>query len=206
MASTTSESQSVTPSWKTAIDVSIARSRKVRGGNYVQLATVDQATGEPRVRTVVFRGFLQGDNLTMKMITDRRSSKVKEAGQGGKCELLYWFGKTSEQYRIRGALRFVGDSEDDKFLASARKQQWGNLSDKAREQFFWDPPGVYSSQGPVPEGGRDADGQLLAPPKDFLLVLLRPSRIDYLRLTDNYRSVDELDAEQGEWSSSRINP
>ena len=43
--------------WRERIDASIARSRKVRGGNYVQIATVDEA-GLPRCRTVVFRGWV----------------------------------------------------------------------------------------------------------------------------------------------------
>lgn len=40
--------------WRERIEVSIAKSRKIRGGNYVQLATVDE-DGHPRCRTVVFR-------------------------------------------------------------------------------------------------------------------------------------------------------
>jgi hypothetical protein len=83
-------------SWKTRMDISIAKSRKIRGSNYVQLSTVDVLTCEPRCRTVVFRGFVKGsippssvvdndgdgcdfgDGCVMKMITDARSSKVNE--------------------------------------------------------------------------------------------------------------------------------
>jgi hypothetical protein len=73
--------------WKSRIDISIAKSRKIRGSNYVQISTVDHTTMEPRCRTVVFRGFMKdvptknrieyGD-CVMKMITDLRSNKVKE--------------------------------------------------------------------------------------------------------------------------------
>jgi pyridoxamine 5'-phosphate oxidase len=71
-------------SWLNRIEASIARSRKVKGGNYVQIATVD-GEGLPHCRTVVFRGFLtytEGDtaNLAMKMITDSRSDKVQQIG------------------------------------------------------------------------------------------------------------------------------
>ena len=81
-------------SWKNRIDISIAKSRSTRGSNYVQLSTVDGKTGEPRCRTVVFRGFVKGSTpqsldsdgsggdfgagCVMKMITDARSSKVHE--------------------------------------------------------------------------------------------------------------------------------
>ena len=44
--------------WHDRIQVAIARSRKVKGGNYVQLATVDE-DGDPACRTVVFRGAWQ---------------------------------------------------------------------------------------------------------------------------------------------------
>ena len=73
--------------WKSRIDISIAKSRKIRGSNYVQISTVDHATMEPRCRTVVFRGFMKNVPLlhpttmygdcVMKMITDVRSNKVK---------------------------------------------------------------------------------------------------------------------------------
>jgi pyridoxamine 5'-phosphate oxidase len=241
-------------SWKSRLDESIAKSRKIRGGNFVQLATVDDLTHEPRCRTVVFRGFQQnlpealavritntgsgGDDSSsscvMKMITDARSNKVvRESASASKCaEIVWWFGKTNEQYRIRGELVYVGSGaeaaaadtgdHDALLLARARKEQWGNLSEKAREQFYWPEPGLtYSDEDEshvaVPfVGGRDAAGVVLPPPPTFLLVLLRPRRCEYLRLTDNYRQIDELviatatvGGTAGDnvlWTMQRVNP
>lgn len=65
------------------------------------------------------------------MITDARSAKLAESRR---CELCWWFAKSSEQYRVSGELKYVGPDDPDQDL---RKQQWGNLSDKAREQFYW---------------------------------------------------------------------
>eukprot|EP00957_Ditylum_brightwellii_P090721 6909381-Ditylum_brightwellii.AAC.1 len=83
------------------------------------------------------------------MITDDRSSKVAEVSGRTEqsAELVWWFSKSSEQYRIRGKIQFVGGAgkfelDGDEFFAQARKQQWGNLSDMAREQFYWKEPGV----------------------------------------------------------------
>ena len=213
--------ESVIP-WRERINGSIARSRKIRGGNYVQIATVDPETCEPRCRTVVFRGFLSprptedgsaGDqeSCVMKMITDLRSSKVGEASghtspaTSNTCELVWWFAKSSEQYRVRGSLQFVGGDESDDFLARMRKEQWGNLSDMAREQFYWRDPSIeYEPQVKVPEGGRGEDGKVLPPPDNFLLMLLNPTRVDYLRLGDNFRQFDELEGET--WTEKRVNP
>ena len=255
------------PNWKERIDASIAKSRKIRGSNYVQISTIDVEAMEPRCRTVVFRGFLKGVPLAaisdallgctrdsdgdaldggcygdcvMKMITDMRSGKVREASSSGDdakkekekngvAELVWWFPKSSEQYRVRGRLRFVGGGSDDEtggYLEKERREQWGNLSDMAREQFYWSDPGVaYSGKPDVPAGGRGDDGAVLSPPRNFLLMLLYPTRVDYLRLTDNYHQVDEWfsrgsgggnDGDDGiiggssssssRWKSMRVNP
>lgn len=215
--------ESVIP-WRERINGSIARSRKIRGGNYVQIATVDPETCEPRCRTVVFRGFLSPrpkedgsaadkgeESCVMKMITDLRSSKVGEASghtsptTSNTCEMVWWFAKSSEQYRVRGKLQFVGGDESDDFLVRMRKEQWGNLSDMAREQFYWRDPSIeYEPQVKVPEGGRGEDGKILPPPENFLLMLLNPTRVDYLRLTDNFRQFDEFEGEK--WLEKRVNP
>ena len=129
--------------WKENIKRSIGKSRKVRGGNYVQIATVD-ANNNPTNRTVVFRGWLPLNNgkEAMKMITDSRSEKVKHIQLNNKCEMVWWFSKSSEQYRIFGELETIGEENTNQDLLIARKQQWGNLSDSAREQFYWTTPGI----------------------------------------------------------------
>jgi hypothetical protein len=212
-------------SWRAMLEISSNRSRKIRGSNFVQIATVDPETKEPRCRTVVFRGFLKlpeghsclnyCDDLSciMKMITDSRSQKVSQAmGHPNKAaELLWWFPKSSEQYRVSGELLFVGSGQfaldGDSDLATARKEQWGNLSDSAREGFLVEqfPGEAYSGETQVPAGGRDEEGKVLPPPESFLLMLLIPKSVDYVRLTNMYRQVDERNA-KGEWSFLRVNP
>jgi len=259
------------PNWKERIDISIAKSRKIRGSNYVQISTINYEMMEPRCRTVVFRGFLKGVpfgamkdvlcsdvggveetasqsqpaggdeenyNCVIKMITDLRSSKVQELEMfhelkdGGKnantAEMVWWFPKSSEQYRISGRLQFIGSNgplysyadtrnfkENNNYFEAERKQQWGNLSDMAREQFYWEKPGVpysttWAEAKGVPPGGRGDDGKVLPPPDAFLIMLFYPAKIDYLRLGDNYRQIDEWDWGDGDrgchWKSMRVNP
>lgn len=229
-------------SWRSLLEVSIAKTRKIRGSNYVQIATVD-SNGEPHCRTVVFRGFLNnmptghtlwnvcgevasddkdgsdGKSCIMKMCTDLRSKKVEENANNPMSEMVWWFPKTSEQYRIRGPLMMVGEDNDDKILSIARKELWGNLSDPARESFL-DPitPGEpfhkdnnNNNKGgddvTVPKGGRDEEGKVVPPPKNFLLMLLDPRRVDYLRLTGaQYRQIDVHDDDSKSWSQERVNP
>jgi len=191
--------------WRDLIDISIKRSKKVRGGNYVQLATVD-LDGNPKCRTVVFRGFSKlHEKEYLRMITDGRSEKIAHIKNNPKCEMVWWFQKSSEQYRISGQLRLIGSDEEDREAIIARKQQWGNLSDRAREQMFWNHPGVpYEGEPEVPVAGRDSEGKVLEPPDSFLLMLLEPETVKYLRLTDNYAQTDML--ENGAWNITRVNP
>lgn len=222
--SNNSQGQSFAPPltpWREAIEVSIAKSRKIRGGNYVQLSTIDSAINEPRCRTVVFRGFQplapQNSYTTtakkpsvMKMITDSRSSKVKELTSSSIAEMVWWFSQSSEQYRIRGRIQLVGENTEDDYLRQARKEEWGDLSDSAREQFYWTTPGILHQEHKaieIPKGGRDAlSGRVLPPPKEFLLMLLHPFHVDYLRLSDNYRQIDDLDNDSKLWFSKRVTP
>jgi len=207
-------------SWRSLLEVSVAKSRKIRGSNYVQISTVNQ-DGEPRCRTVVFRGFLNSVNLpedhamspnnggyfdgkpcVMKMCTDLRSKKVEEVAHQPISEMVWWFPKTSEQYRVRGSLLLVGDEYDDRALQIARKEMWGNLSDPARESFL-DDKSVPSIRG------RGDDGKIVPVPANFLLMLLNPTYVDYLRLTGaQYRQIDQRvhDAIQSTWSSKRVKP
>lgn len=223
MASEVMEDQEVGPtdqSWRSLLEVSIAKSRKIRGSNYVQISTVSK-NGEPRCRTVVFRGFLRSSNLPedhpmspqngghfdgkpciMKMCTDLRSRKVGEVAHQPISEMVWWFPKTSQQYRVRGSLLLVGDDNDDKALQIARKEMWGNLSDPARESFLDDESVRYI-------GGRADDGKVLPVPANFLLMLLNPTYVDYLQLTGaQYRQIDERvgDARKSTWSSKRVKP
>lgn len=188
--------------WRARLDQSIARSRKVRGANFVQLATVD-ASGAPHVRTVVFRGFEPAAceaGCVMRMITDTRSDKVSQLAANPRAELVWWFARSSEQYRVSGPVQLVGaapSGPDAEALLGARRAQWGNLSDQAREQFFGPPPGMpigsasaSDGAGAVPAGGRGDDGKVLPPPECFALLLLRPRRVDYLCLNGNERYID----------------
>ena len=107
-----------------------------------------------------------------------------------------------------GKLILVGPDSLSEELLNARKQTWGNLSDPAKEQFFWENPGVdYSGVPKVPVGGRDENGAILPPPINFLLMLLIPEKVKYLCLRNNFAQNDLKTDEIGNiWNSNRVNP
>ena len=284
--------------WRDRIEGSIAKSRKVRGGNYVQLATIGYrataiSNGNPQSRLekipvpenrcLVFRGFCtdfsekflddtkrdfplekpKTKQMMLKMITDKRSAKAQQILENLKndrhnnpAELVWWFSQSSEQYRIAGDLFLIGcTAEDTTVIATSkdnlhdqksisedktdvlkayleeRKKQWGNLSDNAREQFYWNWPGKEYDGEPedIPAGGREnlqtlrvfnsssgstTMGKVLEPPENFMLLLLQPNCCKYLRLSDNFAERDELLqessnvllGEKDSWKCYRTNP
>ncbi|KAL7567317.1 hypothetical protein ACA910_015691 [Epithemia clementina (nom. ined.)] len=239
-------------SWRSRLEQSMSVTRSIRGSNYVQLATVHHETGEPRCRTVVMRGFVtvpehhawfnvcdNNYSCLLQMCTDARSNKVQEQPQGNTsttAELVWWFPSRKEQYRIRGALHFVGadktttatattattpplvfETNEDEIFAKARLDLWAKLSDPARESFYqvgcpgqaYTTPNdnnneekeeeeekeeIANDPAPLPvRDGRDADGKVVPPPPDnFVLVVLNPNYVDYLRLGGTqYRQIDQ---------------
>eukprot|EP00668_Euglena_longa_P005239 GGOE01006167.1.p1 GENE.GGOE01006167.1~~GGOE01006167.1.p1 ORF type:complete len:199 (+),score=17.45 GGOE01006167.1:412-1008(+) len=154
----------------------------------------------------------RSDDSAALPVTDARADKVAEVAGNPRGELVWWFPKRMEQYRIAGQLELVGADHPDADLRLARLDQWGNWTDRSRETMWSPPPGAPHDLAPAvvpPSGGRDRTGQVLPPPDNFLLLLLRPSRTDYLRLTDNFRQVytaaGDVQRPAG-WTSTRVNP
>ncbi|CAK0862273.1 unnamed protein product [Prorocentrum cordatum] len=137
--------------WTVRVQSAIKKSREIRGGNYVQIATVD-ADGAPRCRTVVFRGFqsLEGTPVqAMRMITDARSEKVGHVQRSPACELVWWFPASSEQYRVAGELQLVGPDASGE-LQGARQGAvglWLTLRGKFRPASRGDGKGSWGGTG-----------------------------------------------------------
>ena len=112
------------------------------------------------MRTVVFRGWLW-DTCTLTFVTDLRSAKADEIAHSAHGEACWYFAKARDQFRIEGSLALVSATEADAKLARARTAAWTNLSDGAREQFFWPTPGA-----PVAEQGGAEPGDGTAAPID----------------------------------------
>lgn len=239
-------------SWRSLLETSISESHSKNniGWNYIQISTIEK--GEPRCRTVGFRGFLgEGINnnvahdgyvsmcdglaCTIKMCTDSRSKKVVDTSLL-MAEMVWWFPERNEQYRIRGHLRFIGsngrlkhDSNENDEITSqiekaARKEAWEDIGDQVRTFFFQKSlPGMEfqeesdvrhqkeddTGEGKdVHDGGSGSDG-VPPPPENFLLMLLDPTNVDYLRLykTSQYRQIDSrTQLPPYTWTSRRVNP
>jgi len=110
-------------------------------------------------------------------------------------------------------MQFVG-VEGEGALGEARATMWEKkLRDKAREQFFWvGEPGVEfkevtesSSTSEECDGGEKAT-VVPPPPANFLLALMSPTHVDYLRLKDDYREEHYFNGGEEGWVTTRLNP
>lgn len=174
------------PPWKDDLGLALKRGQRTTA-RYLSLATLgsgsphapDPLAPVPRVRTVVFRGWLWSTTCALTFITDARSDKMAHMGA---CEACWYFEKQREQFRIAGTLQAVGGAEEDAKLLKARAAAWRQLNGEAREQFYASAPG--RPLGDTPACGSSADSHLDDddPADTFGLLILWPTQVDQLRL------------------------
>ncbi|WAL58933.1 Npun_F5749 family FMN-dependent PPOX-type flavoprotein [Thermocoleostomius sinensis] len=191
--------------WRQPLAHALYRNRSLAYSRYAQLATV-QRDGRPANRTIVFRGFLNDTNQ-LKFVTDNRSDKIGQIVQQPWGELCWYFPKTREQFRLLGTLAIVNSVTQEIELATARTEQWQNLSDAARLQFAW----------PHPSNPRDVSTQFdvsapdaTQPLDNFCLLLLNPTQVDHLELRGNPQNRHRYDrietSNETQWTIQEINP
>ena len=116
------------PLWRQRLKSSQSKEGKLASNRWIQLANVSK-NNQPRVRTVVFRGWL--DNNNMLIYTDTRSEKFKDLEMNNNVEVLWLFFKSKSQYRFKGKVYKL--ENNDKY--------WNNLFEKSKVTWFWPSPG-----------------------------------------------------------------
>ena len=116
------------PSWRQDLKSSRKKEGKLPSNRWIQLATVSEKN-EPRLRTVVFRGWYK--NSSMIIFTDKRSEKIEHLKSNPNAEILWLFLKGKSQYRFKGKMSELSDN----------KNYWDTLSEKSKSSWFWGYPG-----------------------------------------------------------------
>ncbi|WP_159783922.1 Npun_F5749 family FMN-dependent PPOX-type flavoprotein [Sodalinema gerasimenkoae] len=187
--------------WRTHLAAALHLNRSLIYARYLQLATV-RPDGTPANRTVVFRGFAEGDRL--QIITDRRSAKMQEIADNCQAEACWYFPKTREQFRLGGSLISVSAASDDEELQRLRSHLWQQISDNARSSFAWPEPG--GDRTPL-EAFQVSPPNPKTPLESFALLLLEPIRVDWLQLRGNPQNRHLYQRNNdGSWSQQELNP
>jgi len=147
----------------------VRRSNKNKGDKackWVQLATVTPS-GLPRARTVVLREVLHPTSSKgllehtwgISMITDARSTKMRDFSSQPVAELVWLLSRTSEQFRVLGQVTAVGpagasdqaagldgaestDVDEREGLQQLRLAAWARMKPGAQAQMRWPHPGL----------------------------------------------------------------
>lgn len=202
----------VSPAWRAAVLTAIKKNDKhMPYAKYLQLATVKK-DGRPANRTVVFRGFL-GESSKVTVVTDLRSSKIKEIEKNAAGEFAWYFPESREQFRIAGDLTVVTKDEESQTLQKDRTDAWGKMSLNGRAQFLWPTPGFPQMENVEKKSQAkqtfEVDDALINDAKNaadnFCLVVMHVDEVDHLSLRSNRRYVHVRD-EKGEWGVTEVNP
>lgn len=185
------------PSWEVLLCRAMDAHVHLPSSSFCQLATVTP-DGLPAVRTVRFRFVLPGSRLVLS--TDLRSEKVRQLASTPVAELCWYFAESQEQFRFHGSAAVVGADATGE-LAAARARSWRDRSAVSRQGFTWPPPGE-----PLAGPAAFAAPEPADPPPPFGLIVLSPSRVDYLDLRPHpqVRAVFERVGEG--WVERRVNP
>lgn len=167
-------------------------------------------------RTMVFRGF--ADNNVLLAITDSRSDKYAKWQQNSNSQICWYFTATREQYRISANVVLVSSSidtpENSQDYVSSRSRIWDDLSDNAKEQFFWSTPKIpisnlnEAAEKPTqftPQRNSKDIGKYEEIPDNFVLVVFEPDYVDYLNLTTIPQTREINSYKQNEWHFESVN-
>ena len=176
------------PLWRQRLKASQSKEGKLASNRWIQIANVSK-NNQPRVRTVVFRGWL--DNTTMLIYTDKRSEKYKDIESNKNIEVLWLFFKTKSQYRFKGKVYEVGDNI----------KYWDNLYERSKEQWFWPSPGkIFDQKDNIPSLNKK-----LSKPNNFSVLKININEVDLLKLEKPVHKR-YLWKKSDNWKCIEINP
>ena len=116
------------PIWRHELKSARQKEGKSPLNRWIQLSTVT-SNNEPRIRTVVFRGW--GKDSSMLIFTDSRSDKIEHLKNNSNAEVLWLFLRSKSQFRFKGKMKEIEGST----------KYWDSLSERSKSTWFWQHPG-----------------------------------------------------------------
>ena len=177
------------PSWRQDLKSFREKEGKSPSNRWVQLATVNDKN-EPRLRTVVFRGWKT--ESSMLIYTDNRSEKIEHLKSNPNAEILWLFFKSKAQFRFKGELNELLDNTN----------YWDSLSEESKSTWFWEYPGKKIKPGLQPAQSNSTN---FYKPKNFVVLRLEVYSVDLLKLVNPIHKRYLWEKKEN-WNRKEINP
>ena len=155
------------PIWRQELKSAKKKEGKSPLARWIQLSTVSN-NNEPRIRTVVFRGWKQ--ESSMLIFTDSRSDKIKHLKKNSNAEVLWLFLRSKSQFRFKGKIKEL----------RVNTKYWDSLSDRSKSTWFWQHPGKKIHNNIPPSQIIHTN---LKKPENFVVLEFEIYSVDLLKLT-----------------------
>ena len=155
------------PIWRQELKSAKKKEGKSPLARWIQLSTVSN-NNEPRIRTVVFRGWKQ--ESSMLIFTDSRSDKIKHLKNNSNAEVLWLFLRSKSQFRFKGKIKEL----------RVNTKYWDSLSDRSKSTWFWQHPGKKIHNNIQPSQIIHTN---LKKPENFVVLEFEIYSVDLLKLT-----------------------
>ncbi len=183
------------PPWRPLLRGAREREGRSPAARWLQLATV-APDGTPRVRTLVFRGWVDG--AALDLLTDGRSAKPAELRQQSAVELCWLLPKARCQFRLRGAVLTLPAAQ----ALEERQRHWRALTPAGRSLWGWPEPGApFDPAASFPAELADE----IPLPEHFQLLRIALEQVELLELRDHPHQRRRWRRDGG-WSEERLNP
>jgi len=177
------------PMWRQELKSARKKEGKLSSSRWFQLCTVN-GKNEPRVRTVVFRGWQTESSILI--FTDKRSEKIAHLKSNSKAEILWLFYKSKSQFRFKGEMKELIEN----------KRYWDSLSERSKLTWFWQHPGNETIKNIQPSTMISSN---LNKPENFVVLEFEIKSVDLLKLVNPIHKRYIWNIENN-WKKVEINP
>ena len=177
------------PTWRQELKSAKKKEGKSPLSRWIQLSTVTP-NNEPRIRTVVFRGWRK--ESSMLIFTDSRSDKIKHLKTNSNAEVLWLFLRSKSQFRFKGKMKKL----------EVNNKYWDSLSERSKSTWFWQHPGKKIDTNLKPTQIIPAN---LNKPENFVVLEFEIYSVDLLKLVTPIHKR-YIWNKRGSWEKIEINP
>ena len=177
------------PIWRQELKSARKKEGKSPLNRWIQLSTVT-GNNEPRIRTVVFRGWEK--ESSMLIFTDSRSDKVEHLKNNPNAEVLWLFLRSKSQFRFKGVIKEL----------KVNNKYWDSLSERSKLTWFWENPGKEIDTKIQPSQKIPTN---LNKPESFVVLEFEIYSVDLLKLVTPIHKRFIWN-KRNSWEKIEINP